>query len=110
MAEPLHMSNLAQISRFTTALEKPMPTQLPPGGQSVARLGVWPPAYGTVEVSALSSQAMMVMGRGSVHLHAVWFAAVTGVFSGSVPVTQRKSTGAAAAIRSAASQAIRYVM
>ena len=50
---------------------------------------------------------MMVMGRGSVHLQAVWVAAMTGVASGSVPVTQRKSTGAAAAIMSAASQAIR---
>ncbi len=47
------------------------------------------------------------MGRGRLQTHAVLFAAVTepALASGSVPVTQRKSTGATAANRSAAWQA-----
>ena len=44
VAEPVHMSNFAQVSVFTTALEKPIPTQLALGAQSVFKFGVWPPA------------------------------------------------------------------
>ena len=43
VVEPVHISNFAQVSEFTTALEKPIPTQLELGAQSVFKFGVWPP-------------------------------------------------------------------
>ena len=58
-----------------------------------------------------SSNAVTEIGRGSVHVHAVLFVGVSDdALAGSAPVMQRKSTGATAAITSAALHASMYDM
>jgi hypothetical protein len=59
-----------------------------------------------MELSWPSSNAVTEIGRGSVQVQAVLFVGVSDeAFAGSFPVMHRKSTGATAAITSAALQA-----